>query len=378
MATSLCANGGYVWRERRIDDVERRPRNTRARSRVIVGPTVSTPIDPVIVREWLVAAERGDLATMERQLAAEPRLVDALGAGPYWDGDARALHFAASRGHREVIRWLLARGASAAPVQGDGDWAPLHFAAAPAKADVVDVLLEHGARMDVFAAAALGDARTVRELLRIDPALATSRGPDGATPLHFAASPEVATILLEAGADPGVRDAFHDQTPVEWTSERPDVVAVLAAAGAEIGIHVACAVGDLPRVAEIVDEDPRAVDATVEGETPLGIAARHGRSAVVDLLLARGASASAGLPGAVFGGDRGIVARLLEAGADPNALGPGGHAGLHAAAATGDLAIIRLLLTAGARLDLEDAEHRATPLRWAEYHGHEAAAALLA
>ena len=69
--------------------------------------------------------------------------MDALGRGPYWEGDARALHFAAYRGHGKVVRWLLARGASARPITGDGDWAPLHFAAVPAKPDIVRRMLRN-------------------------------------------------------------------------------------------------------------------------------------------------------------------------------------------------------------------------------------------
>src|SRR6266516_6260346 len=113
------------------------------------------PVDRGLVREWLAAAERGDLSSLKRHLAAEPRLVDALGRGPYWEGDCRALHYAAYRGHRRVLRWLLARGASVRPITGDGDWAPLHFAAVPAKRDIVRLFLDRGAQMDVFTAAAL-------------------------------------------------------------------------------------------------------------------------------------------------------------------------------------------------------------------------------
>lgn len=75
--------------------------------------------------------------------------MDALGRGPYWEGDARALHFAAYRGHGKVVRWLLARGASARPITGDGDWAPLHFAAVPAKPDIVRRMLRNSFRASV-------------------------------------------------------------------------------------------------------------------------------------------------------------------------------------------------------------------------------------
>ena len=129
-----------------------------------------------------------------------------------------------------MIRWLLARGASVRPIAGDADWAPLHFAAVPAKPKIVRLLLEHGAQMDIFTAAVLGNVRVVRRLLRNNSKLVTSRGPDGATPLHFSGSPAVAKVLLAAGANPRLRDRFHKGTPAEWVSEKPEIVAVLARA----------------------------------------------------------------------------------------------------------------------------------------------------
>jgi ankyrin repeat protein len=349
----------------------------------------SRSLDRQTIHEWLVAAERGDLPGLKRLLAQEPRLLDALGQGPYWEGNFRALHYAVSRGHRSVVRWLLARGAFASPVVGEADWSPVHFAVLQPKRDLVRLLINRGAEMDIFAAAALGRADVVRRQLRDDPRLVASRGPDGATPLHFAGSPSVAKMLLAAGADPAERDRFHDQTAMEWVIEKPEVAAVLATAGASVDIHLACAMGDVKRVGAFVRHDPDAVHARVvgakktiagEGETPLTVAARYGRRKIVDFLLAHGAQATSvpsPLPGAVHKGDRVLVQRLLRAGADPNILGPYGHAALHAAAVYGNLAMIRLLLSHGARLDLKDAEHDGMPLNWAVYHRHERAAALL-
>ena len=69
-------------------------------------------VDQQTVHEWLGLAERGNLPALKRLLASEPRLLDALGQGPYWEGNFRALHYAVSRGHRRVVRWLLTWGTS--------------------------------------------------------------------------------------------------------------------------------------------------------------------------------------------------------------------------------------------------------------------------
>src|SRR5262245_19358310 len=281
-----------------------------------------------LVRGWLFAAERGDLRALKRLLATEPRLLDALGPGPYWKGNFRALHYAVSRGHRRVIRWLLARGAAATPTAGESDWAPLHFAALPPRPELVQLLIEHGAQMDIFAAAALGRVKVVRKLLRDEPQLVSRRGPDGATPLHFAGSAGVARTLLDAGADPTWRDSFHDQTAMEWVIDKPKVAAVLAKAAGDLDIHLACAIGDLRRVRSLIGLNPDAINARLTGaqktfaaarETPLCVAARYGQGRVVEFLLERGAKATSDpspLPGAVHKGDRLIVTRLLKAGAD--------------------------------------------------------------
>lgn len=57
------------------------------------------------------------------------------------------------------------------------------------------------------------------------------------TPLHLAAMQghgEVARLLLEAGADPSIRDSAHDSDPVGWAEffQKPDVAQILKEHGA--------------------------------------------------------------------------------------------------------------------------------------------------
>jgi uncharacterized protein len=137
-----------------------------------------------------------------------------------------------------------------------------------------------------------------------------------------------------------------------------DLVAALLAAGPELDVHEAAAVGDVERLRDLFDRRPELVDAVAsDGFQPLHLAAFFRRPDAVRLLLERGAGANAvaandtrvaPLHSAAAGGDHESVRLLLEAGADPNARQRGGFAPLHAAAAAGDRELVELLVENGA------------------------------
>jgi len=94
--------------------------------------------------EAFVGNAHGDLAEVERLLELEPALANAS-----WD-------------------W------------GGGDWETgLGAAAHMGRRDIAELLLDHGARMDVFAAAMLGEVEIVRAMLDSHPELVTATGPHG-------------------------------------------------------------------------------------------------------------------------------------------------------------------------------------------------------
>ena len=77
-------------------------------------------------------------------------------------------------------------------------------------------LIKKGAKPTIHAAAALGLADIVSDLLFKDNSLVNTPGGDGTTALHFARTTEVANVLLDCNADLDARDDDHSSTPAQW------------------------------------------------------------------------------------------------------------------------------------------------------------------
>jgi hypothetical protein len=100
-------------------------------------------LDPTQVQAF-VGNAHGDLDAVRVALDAEPLLANAA-----WD-------------------W------------GGGDWeSALGAAAHMGRRDIAELLLEHGARLDIFAAAMLGDVEVVRAILAAHPESRNATGPHG-------------------------------------------------------------------------------------------------------------------------------------------------------------------------------------------------------
>ena len=201
------------------------------------------------------------------------------------------------------------------------------------------------------------DPDAVAALLDAEPDLAAARPDDGPSPVLMAAY---------VGAD--------------------DLVAMLRDRGAVLDVFEAAVVGDVDRLdALIADADP--VNAySAEGWTPLHLACFFGRADAAGLLLDHDADMHAvstdttmrntPLHAAIAGRrDHAVITRLLDRGADVNAVGGGGITPLHLAASRGDVPLIDLLLARGAqRTETDDGQ---TPADLATERGHPEAAAHL-
>ena len=210
---------------------------------------------------------------------------------------------------------------------------------------------------ELFAAVESGDEARVRSLVGARPELASARD-DAGLPVVLAARYRNQLGMVEA----------------------------LLAAGPELDVFAASAVGRTERLVRILDDDPGAIDAVAgDGFRPLQLAAFFGQSEAVRLLVERGAPVDAvsgndaglrALHSAVAGRHGEIVALLLDAGADPGPRQAGGFTPLMGAALHGDEMIVAALLAAGADVTARSDDGRDAPAM-AEEGGHPELAARL-
>lgn len=139
---------------------------------------------------------------------------------------------------------------------------------------------------------------------------------------------------------------------------RSEIVALLVQNNAQLDLYDASAIGDAERAAGWLAMQPELANTfSPDGFTPLGLASFFGHYAIVNILLMYHADPNiasnnsmhvAPLHSAVAGNHYAIAAKLIEAGADVNAVQTDGFTPLMGAAQNGSLQMAQLLLTHGA------------------------------
>ena len=204
------------------------------------------------------AVRDGDAKTVRALLEQHEEVRSSLDT-PIFAFDSPAL-VAVSDEHVEVIDVLLEFGAD--PNRRSSWWAggfhPLHGARRAA----AEHLMAAGAVPDACAAANLDRPDLLAAMLAENPARVHERGGDGKTPLHFARSRRVVDLLLEAGADPDVRDVDHRSTPAQWMlGDEPDssrlaLAKYLIDRGGSADIFLAAALGLTERARMMLESHP--------------------------------------------------------------------------------------------------------------------------
>jgi ankyrin repeat protein len=345
--------------------------------------------------EALTAAIKANDAALLRQVlerypALKAKLDEPL---PDYSFDTPALVAAVHKENREMIDALLGAGAN---INARSRWWAGGFGVLDSSsAELTPYLIERGAYVDIHAAARLGMFDRLKSLVEADAGLVHARGGDGQTPLHFAASIEIAEYLLDHGAEINARDIDHESTPAQYMASvlprRPEVARYLISRGAQTDILMAASVGDLELVRQHLDEDPDSVRINVSERdfpkqnpesggciyifgfgwtrTAHMLAHQFGHDEVFKLLIQR---SNLGLRFAVACevGDEALAKSLLVA--HPNLIAkqpPRAYLRIIGAAVRNNARAVGMMLAAGWPANVHG-ENDQTPLHWAAFHGN--------
>jgi ankyrin repeat protein len=222
----------------------------------------------------------------------------------------------------------------------------------------------------LFDAVRRGQTSEAASLLRVHSDLVRAAGDHAKTGLHWAAETDhvdVARVLLDAGADIEARTAWG-ATPLDWAATMGSVrvADLLIARGASgVTLVVAAALGKLDLVAARLSS---AGDLSVERRR--GAPESPDDHWPFDSAHLRGDVRSDAMYAAARNGHTAVVEYLLAQGASIDAKGVFGGTALHWAAINGHRHTVDLLVARGANLTGRDARFDAIPEDWAREGGH--------
>lgn len=334
------------------------------------------------------AVKGGDVERARELLGAHPELAARINE-PLFDFKQPAIQLAL--GNLAMLDLLIAHGAD---INAKSAWEMGGFGILEnATPEQMPALLERGAKIDVWSAAKFGMADRLRAFLTSDPSLVNAKGGDGKRPLHYAASVEIAELLLDHGAEIDALDDDHHSTPAQYlVSERPEVARFLLGRGARSDLLLAAALGDVDRVRGHLDKDAGAIRMRVSQDwfpmidtakngghiyqwtlgfyaSAFDLARKHGHQSVLDLLLERAGPLDR-LLDALWNGDVATADAILSSSPGVLAQMPDNASRLVADAARNNkTAAVEAMLARGFPVTARS-QHGAMPLHWAAWHGN--------
>lgn len=339
------------------------------------------------------AVESGDLATVKDLIEKDAALLESR------DGDGSTpLHIACIKGHLELARYLLEKGAD--PLAGDNENStPLHIAAIGGNTATAQLFLDRNIDIDIrddngmtpLLFAGYRRQQEMIEFLIPKGADINAKTTGGGTMIHaasYSGNIDLLRSLIAGNADVNVGPDRYGLAPLAAATYRchTDAARILLDNGADpnptgenvqLPLEITC-VSNCEEILKLLLEKGAHADGIGDKTgAPLVTAALEGKTNMVRTLIDHGADINCRtefgwtpLNGAAHSGEPEIITMLLDRGADPSATSDNGSTPLMRAVSMGHTEAARILAARGSDLAAADRSYGWTALHCAAIRGH--------